>query len=191
MTENLRSDFTKVLNPGKLDGHDYFVTINYHTDDPLNPGCGPALSFSAVHGPDEYGNAYGGFGQHTSPLSDDALEIGADWSPAMCARLAELWDLYHLPGMQAGTPAQMAHLRQLSPGDEWRDDPRANTGRGYPDHFGWALAVLADADLQPAPNGPNGEPYSYGSQWLRIEVPADVLDELRNLPDTRRTPAWV
>jgi hypothetical protein len=33
--------------------------------------------------------------------------------------------------------------------------------------------------------------YKYGSAWLREEVPADVLEWLRNLPDTDRQPAWV
>jgi len=33
--------------------------------------------------------------------------------------------------------------------------------------------------------------YHYGSAWQREEVPADVLDFLRALPDTDMTPAWV
>lgn len=33
--------------------------------------------------------------------------------------------------------------------------------------------------------------YKYGSAWLKEEVPADVLDFLRSLPDTDGTPAWV
>jgi hypothetical protein len=33
--------------------------------------------------------------------------------------------------------------------------------------------------------------YKYGSAWLREEVPADVLEWLRELPDTDRQPAWV
>lgn len=182
--------FTKIVNPGTLDGHRYFVKVEHHADDPLNPGSRPSLSFQGVHGPDEYGNAYGGCGQHSSPLTDPELDTADGWTPEGCARLAELWDLYHLPGLQAGTPAQMAHLRELSPGDEWRDDPRADTGRGYPTHYKWAKAVLADAGLEPD-YGTDGAPYWYGSQWLRITVPAEVLDELRNLPDASTEAAWV
>ena len=37
----------------------------------------------------------------------------------------------------------------------------------------------------------NGKPYKYGSAWLKIEVPADVLAWLAALPDTDRAPAWV
>lgn len=33
--------------------------------------------------------------------------------------------------------------------------------------------------------------YKYGSTWLKEEVPAEVLEYLRSLPDTTVTPAWV
>lgn len=33
--------------------------------------------------------------------------------------------------------------------------------------------------------------YKYGSAWLREEVPADVVEWLRGLPETTITPAWV
>ena len=33
--------------------------------------------------------------------------------------------------------------------------------------------------------------YKYGSKWLTVEVPADVLDWLQALPDTDKEPAWV
>ena len=33
--------------------------------------------------------------------------------------------------------------------------------------------------------------YAYGSQWLREEVPADVLAFLAALPESALTPAWV
>jgi hypothetical protein len=33
--------------------------------------------------------------------------------------------------------------------------------------------------------------YKYGSAWLREEVPQDVLDFLKALPNTDKTPAWV
>lgn len=33
--------------------------------------------------------------------------------------------------------------------------------------------------------------YKYGSAWLKEEVPADVIDWLFSLPDTKTTPAWV
>lgn len=33
--------------------------------------------------------------------------------------------------------------------------------------------------------------YKYGSQWLREELPADVVEFLKSLPDADITPAWV
>lgn len=33
--------------------------------------------------------------------------------------------------------------------------------------------------------------YKYGSSWLTEEVPEDVLQWLKDLPDTKRQPAWV
>ena len=33
--------------------------------------------------------------------------------------------------------------------------------------------------------------YQIGTKWLRREVPEDVLDFLRALPETDKTPAWV
>lgn len=46
------------------------------------------------------------------------------------------------------------------------------------------------------PRGLLGKPcevcgYKYGTSWLHEEVPADVLEWLRSLPVTDRTPAWV
>lgn len=33
--------------------------------------------------------------------------------------------------------------------------------------------------------------YKYGSAWLREEVPDEVIETLRNMPETTITPAWV
>ena len=33
--------------------------------------------------------------------------------------------------------------------------------------------------------------YKYGSAWRFEEVPAEVIDWLKSLPDTKITPAWV
>ena len=33
--------------------------------------------------------------------------------------------------------------------------------------------------------------YKYGSKWLKVEVPGDVLEFLESLPDTDKAPAWV
>ena len=33
--------------------------------------------------------------------------------------------------------------------------------------------------------------HKYGNAWLKMDVPEDVLDFLKSLPDTDKTPAWV
>jgi hypothetical protein len=33
--------------------------------------------------------------------------------------------------------------------------------------------------------------YKYGTSWLKEDVPEDVIRWLGNLPDTKKTPAWV
>jgi hypothetical protein len=33
--------------------------------------------------------------------------------------------------------------------------------------------------------------YKYGSSWLKEEVPQDVIDFLKSLPDASKQPAWV
>lgn len=33
--------------------------------------------------------------------------------------------------------------------------------------------------------------YEYGSAWLKREVPEEILEYLKNLPETVKKPAWV
>lgn len=55
-----------------------------------------------------------------------------------------------------------------------------------------ACDALAAAGLNPDPGYMhNGAPYRYGSAWLCVGAPQDVLDFLQSLPDTDRTPAWI
>jgi hypothetical protein len=99
--------------------------------------------------------------------------------------------------MIAGSPRQEQWLRDHKA--EWeaaRNDFKGN-------HFTWAKARLAEAGLQPdrehlvdigrtdeqkQPLGP--QPYSYGSSWLHDEVPEDVLQWLRDLPDATEECPW-
>ena len=37
----------------------------------------------------------------------------------------------------------------------------------------------------------NGQPYRYGTAWLKEKVPQEVLDFLVALPETDIQPAWV
>lgn len=80
--------------------------------------------------------------------------------------IAPIWDRWHLNDMRAGTVAQETWLREnLKPSDY-----------EYPlNHYDVACAKLAAVGLNPD----NG--YSYGSKWLREELPAAVLAILKTL----------
>jgi hypothetical protein len=155
-----------------MEGRPVFVKVEF-TDG--------KLSITGVHGPMRNGNSYGSAGQiimgfkeydfrgyHT--LADLVPE--QSWDAAMIRKLFDVWDRWHCNDMKAGTPAQEAYLR-------------ANPVNDALNHYDKACQALTAAGLNPD----NG--YGYGSQWLREDVPADVLEWLQSLPATTRTPAWV
>ena len=37
----------------------------------------------------------------------------------------------------------------------------------------------------------NGNPYKYGTAWLKEELPDSVVSFLASLPDAEKKPAWV
>lgn len=61
-----------------------------------------------------------------------------------------------------------------------------DAGTGYPvSYYTWAGEQLAAHGLNPDPNYlHNGAPYKYGSAWLEVPVPAEVLEELFGLPES-------
>jgi hypothetical protein len=76
--------------------------------------------------------------------------------------MVRVWQRWHLNDMNAGSPAQRAYLETQSK-ETW--------------DYTRALAALTAAGLSPDPNYPHkGEPYVYGSAWLREEIPADVAE---------------
>ena len=85
-------------------------------------------------------------------------------------KLRTIWEAYHLNDMQAGSPAQSAFLKAHPVAD------RLN-------YYAKACDALQAAGINPDPAYlHNGKPYQYGTAWLRIEVPADVLEWLHALP---------
>jgi hypothetical protein len=69
--------------------------------------------------------------------------------------------------MQAGSPAQTAFLE---------DNPIKQR-----DHYTAATKALEAAELNPDPNYLHeGKPYKYGSAWLFVEVPDEVLHYLHH-----------
>jgi hypothetical protein len=84
------------------------------------------------------------------------------------SKLRDIWEKWHLNDMQAGSPSQTAYLK-------------AHPVNGI-DHYTQASAALKAAGLNPDPNYLHkGNPYKYGIAWLRVEVPAEVLQYLHDL----------
>ncbi len=85
-------------------------------------------------------------------------------------RMVKIWRRWHLNYMNAGSPAQEEFLRI-------HKDEKPHKQN----HYEWAKEALAGAGLQPDPDYiHNGKPYSYGSAWLREELPEDVLAEIKS-----------
>lgn len=138
------------------------------------------LSITGVEGPKRNGDAIGGCGQII--MREWGIKTYAPgWTAQLEAEFRTVWDKWHLNGMQAGSPAQTAYL-----------DANPITVKYPESHYDRVCASLAAAGLNPDPNYiHNGKPYEYGSAWLSVDVPADVLEFLHALPDTDTAPAWV
>jgi hypothetical protein len=169
--------FKKVLRPGTAKDGDVFVKVEYDlTEDGDAERRKPRLSLSGVVGPYPSGNAAGGCGQ-INPAAIESLAPG--WTPAMLERLWGAWKRWHLNDMRAGCEHQRA------------------------EGWGEKELVLANGEkklstwVTPAehPDGVLCKPcpvcgYKYGTAWLCEEVPAEVLEFLRGLPDSDVPYPW-
>lgn len=139
------------------------------------------LSISGVEGPTPSGNAVGGCGQINMRMNARyvaGMRPAPGWSRSSIRRFLAIWGRWHLNDMKAGSAAQ----------EEWlRANPIDKAEYAYPkSRYEVASAKLAAACLNPDADG-----YRYGTAWKREEVPAEVVEWLRSLPDTDKTPAWV
>lgn len=158
--------FIKIVRLGVGKSGNVYCKITFEA------GC---LSITGVEGPLANGDARGGCGQIVMSLKAEDIQPAPGWDTAKIQQFLAYWDKWHLNDMQAGTPEQMAELEK-----------HKHKYPGYPmHHYDWAKGVLKEAGLQPH----NG--YDYGTKWLRVEVPEDVLEFLKSLPETDKTPAWV
>lgn len=92
----------------------------------------------------------------------------ADSSPefkAKVERMVEVWSLYHLNGMKAGTIEQEKALI------EWR-----GTQALHVVNFESTCNYLKSINLYEVEV--DGKPYKYGSGWLLRQIPQDVIDEV-------------
>lgn len=166
----------KVVWAGEATDGKVFVEIRYSNQ--LNPTRPPTLSLSGVVGPYRNGNCKGSCGQIVHV--DEPWRPTGDLTGAQLSKLIAIWDRWHLNGMRAGSPRQ----------EEWlRNNPVTAV---YPaSYYDMAVAALNEAGLQPdAEHLIDGRPYSYGSAWLHEELPDEVLDFLRSLPECSITYPW-
>lgn len=138
------------------------------------------LSITGVQGPRQSGNAWGGCGQidmeyahrnpadndprYTDPIHAHDLRFATHWNAIAWWGLLEIWKKRHLNDMQAACE----HQRALG----WKYDTHHDLTTGE----GEACPTCG---------------YKIGSQWLKSDIPMEVIAFLESLPETDRTPAWV
>lgn len=83
-------------------------------------------------------------------------------------RLLEIWKRWHLNDMQAGSLKQMEWLRN----NEVSYKAKQSASTHYVNWYDWATEELKNVGLNPD----NG--YTFGSAWLKEELPGDVVSEL-------------
>ncbi len=165
-------NFEKIVRIGNHPAQVYGVSCNIYCKIVFKDG---KLSITGVEGPTSDGNCRGSCGQIIMDL--DAAEVvpAPNWTQGKIQQVLDVWNKWHLNDMRAGSPAQRSWLK-------------AHPCKSYEE----AKLSLEAAGLQPDPDYLHkGKPYSYGSAWLKVDVPEDVLQFLQSLPDTDTTPAWV
>jgi hypothetical protein len=89
--------FKKVVNPGKTNYGQLFVTISYTN--------GGRLSITGVEGPRANGDAFGTCGQCTDALK--RIETYSEgWNASLADDLYVIWERWHLNDMRAGCEHQ-------------------------------------------------------------------------------------
>ena len=126
------------------------------------------LSISGVEGPKKNGDCRGSCGQIRDHI--EITEFAPGWNTELLTKFVTVWEAWHLNDMRAGTSAQEAALKNM---------PKSSN------HYTDACAFLEKRGLLV------DDGYRYGSEWLREEVPAEILEFLAALPETTITPAWV
>ena len=172
-------NFTKVIRPGTISLSERHSNVSVFCKIKFMEG---KLSISGVEGPWSSGNCAGSCGQIDMHLTAQSFVGFANgWNAGKTSKLLGIWKLWHLNDLTAGSPNQEEYLK-------------ANpVVYAYPEtHYGKACKMLTRAGLNPDLEYiRDGKPYSYGHAWLHTDVPQDVLQWLKDLPDTDTKPAWV
>ena len=118
---------------------------------------GPALSIVGIMG--------GSAGQvHKEVRSANCYNFRSGWTQEKLDKFLDVWEMYHLNDLKAGTPEQMEILRP------WFETVK------YPENtYDGQLRQLDKYGMR-THNG-----HVYGSKWLYMPIPADVLEFLHSL----------
>lgn len=173
----MMENFEKVINPLKLVRYDkkkfnVFLKIKF---------IDGKLSISGVEGPFSNGNCAGACGQIIMSYKERPQDyLMADpYTGETVKKIMEIWDEWHLNDMNAGTVAQTAVLKGF------KEAVKKATGKEPRMDYDKQCAVLDAAGML------EDDGYKYGTAWLKRDVPEDVLDFLKSLPETDLEPAWV
>ena len=173
------------------------------------------LSITGVIGPTKSGNSMGGCGQvdmefaHRNPSHNDKrysnlttpeqLRFAPGWDAEKWYTFLEIWHDWHLNDMRSACEHQraMGWTYNTHHGNTFDVVSYVNGKRnviGASDEI--APMTTTDYTLTLERNDYRGDKcptcgYSIGSQWLKEELPAEVVKFLESLPDTDRKPNWV
>lgn len=151
---------------------------------------GTRLSVTGVEGPKRNGDAFGGCGQ----IREFDGELRPGWTREMVERLRLLWNVWHLNDMKAGCEHQRAAGWDERPIDPSK--PLNSYGKHFEGQHYASWNMLTWVKPSEHPDGLMTVPcpecgYKYGTAWLTMEVPDEVLNELKAFPAATTTPAWV
>lgn len=114
-----------------------------------------------------YGSGPNSIGQCNYTLLNKGGRLCCGFTREMCSQLYNYWNRWHLNHLRAGTRKQMEAL------EGWKKTNSYTYERAC--KYLESIGLLVD----------NG--YKYGTEWLKEEVPDDVLEWLFTLPGTGAT----
>lgn len=168
------------------------------------------LSIAGVEGPLRNGDAIGSCGQihggyahrnsadndqrYTKPITPDQIAFAPRWTPELWLDLLDIWERWHLNDMRAGCEHQRAEGWDKRPIDPTK--PTTAYGKHFPGQSTASWNMLTWISRSEHPQGLLSEPcpvcgYKYGTRWLREELPDEVVEFVKALPDADQSPAWV
>lgn len=174
MTTTETRQIEKVLRLGHhADVGDTFVRVKFHNG---------KLSITGVEGPKKNGDCKGGCGQIGGHLTID--EYAPGWDAESVAKLASVWDRWHLNDMRAGCEHQRA--------DNWGDEQVEVVTYGITSEAHnmrrCAQEEAADAAIEGRPADlSNSEKWLLGPDWFKnIHSPPDADSPMSGLFEVKK-----